>query len=90
MGKVVKLGARPEDLIETTDAGGAHIFEGRVDFTESLGEVTILYFEKVNGADPVIAKLPGIHSDLRGRNVRLSAAPEKVQVFHEGRSLYYR
>ncbi len=90
MGLKVNLGVRPEDLLETGDAGAGYIFEGKVDFTESLGELTILYFEKVNGADPVIAKLPGIHGDLRGRTVRMSAVPEKVQVFHNGQSLYYR
>ncbi len=90
MGKTVNIGVRPEDILETETADGAYIFEGKVDMTEALGEVTILYFQKVNGADPVIAKLPGIHGELRGRTVRMSADPAKVQIFHEGRSLYYR
>ena len=42
------------------------------------------------GNDPVIAKLPGIHSDLRGQTVKLTAAPEKVHLFMDGRSLLYR
>ncbi len=86
-GLKVNVGVRPEDLVETT---GDAIFEGSVNFTEALGEVTILYFDKVGTAEPMIGKLPGIHSNLRGNTVRLSAVPEKVQVFHNGKSLYYR
>ncbi|GGL79797.1 ABC transporter ATP-binding protein [Wenxinia marina] len=88
-GLKVNVGVRPEDMVEAAE-GAPFIFEGQVAITEALGEVTILYFEKVNGADPVIAKLAGIHRDLRGRNVKLTAVPEKVQVFANGRSLYYR
>ena len=87
MGAKVNVGVRPEDLVETQ---GDHIFKGRVDITEALGEVTLLYFEKADGADPVIGKLPGIHSDLRGRDVALGAVPGKVHVFRDGESLLYR
>ncbi len=87
MGLKVNVGVRPEDLVEAT---GDYIFEGKVNFTEALGEVTILYFEPVGGNDPVIGKLPGIHADLRGRTVRLTADPAKVQVFNNGKSLYHR
>jgi alpha-glucoside transport system ATP-binding protein len=38
----------------------------------------------------VIGKLPGIHADLRGKTVRMSASADKVQVFHNGQSLHYR
>lgn len=86
-GLKVNIGVRPEDMVETSDS---HIFEGQVKITEALGEVTLLYFEKDGDNDPVIGKLPGIHGDLRGKSVRVSAAPEKVQIFHEGQSLYYR
>jgi alpha-glucoside transport system ATP-binding protein len=86
-GLKVNIGVRPEDMVET---GGDHIFEGKVNITEALGEVTLLYFEKDGDNDPVIGKLPGIHGDLRGKSVRVSAAPEKVQIFHKGQSLYYR
>ena len=89
MGATVNVGVRPEDMTEV-EAGGDYLFEGKVDFTESLGEVTILYFQKAGGADPVIAKLPGIHGDLRNKHVHMTVAPEKVQVFRDGRSLYYR
>ena len=37
-----------------------------------------------------IAKLPGIHANLRRTTVSLTAAPEKVHLFHNGRSLLYR
>ena len=87
MGKPVNVGVRPEDMIETD---GDALFEGKVNITEALGEVTLLYFEPVGDAAPVIGKLPGIHVGRRGTNVRLTAEPEKVQVFHEGQSLHYR
>ncbi len=86
-GMRVNVGVRPEDLVE---AEGDYIFEGTVNFTEALGEVTILYFEKVGDNDPVIGKLPGIHADLRGRKVRMTAIPAKVQIFSNGQSMHYR
>jgi len=87
MGLPVNVGIRPEDFTET---GGTAVYEGVVNITEALGEVTLLYFRPEGDHDPVIAKLPGIHADVRGRTVKLSVAPEKVQVFYNGKSLYHR
>ncbi|MDO7685439.1 MAG: ABC transporter ATP-binding protein, partial [Loktanella sp.] len=56
----------------------------------ALGEVTLLYFYKVGDNDSVIGKLQGIHKGLRGTSVRMTADPAKVQIFHNGQSLYYR
>ncbi len=89
MGKKVNIGIRPEDFVETAE-GAEHIFSGRVNITEALGEVTLLYFEPKGGDDPVIGKLQGIHKGLRGQTVRLSADPAKVHVFHDTQSLLYR
>ncbi|MEJ6398786.1 ABC transporter ATP-binding protein [Yoonia sp. 208BN28-4] len=86
-GLKVNIGVRPEDLIETT---GDYIYEGQVNFTEALGEVTLLYFDTAGADASVLGKLPGIHADLRGKTVRMSAEPGKVQIFHNGQSLYYR
>ena len=87
IGLQVNVGVRPEDLVLTdSDA----IYEGVVDITEALGEVTLLYFDTEPGNEHVIAKLGGIHRDLRGARVRLTAAPEKVHLFSEGQSLLYR
>ncbi|PUB19257.1 ABC transporter ATP-binding protein [Yoonia sediminilitoris] len=86
-GLKVNVGVRPEDLVT---ADGAYLYEGTVNITEALGEVTLLYFDRVGDNDAVIGKLPGIHNDLRRQKVRLNAAPEKVQIFHNGQSLYYR
>ncbi len=89
MGKDVNIGVRPEDMVAAGD-GGQYIFEGKVNITEALGEVTLLYFEPQDGRDPVIGKLAGIHKDLRGNTVRLGADPSKVHVFHDTQSLLYR
>ncbi len=87
-GKPVNIGVRPEDFVAST--GDDFIFHGRVDITEALGEVTLLYFEKVGAENPVVGKLAGIHNDLRGREVELTADPSKVHVFLDAQSLLYR
>ena len=86
-GRAVKVGIRPEDLVATE---GAPAYSGTVDFTEALGEVTLIYFESHGDGQPVIAKLPGVHANLRGQQVKLGAAPEKVHLFADGKSLLYR
>ncbi|WBU53539.1 ABC transporter ATP-binding protein [Paracoccus sp. SCSIO 75233] len=86
-GLSVNLGVRPEDMRETD---GPALFEGTVDLTEALGEVTLLYFGTGQEAEPVIAKLPGIHAGLNRKTVRLTADPEAMHLFHEGNSLLYR
>ncbi|TBN36771.1 sn-glycerol-3-phosphate ABC transporter ATP-binding protein UgpC [Paracoccus subflavus] len=83
----VNLGVRPEDMRETE---GTPVFEGTVDLTEALGEVTLLYFGTQAEMVPVIAKLPGIHPGLKGRRVRLTADPHALHLFHKGQSLLYR
>ncbi|MGC8202545.1 ABC transporter ATP-binding protein [Aliiroseovarius sp. PTFE2010] len=88
MGLKVNVGVRPEDLVAAD--GDAYLYDGKVNITEALGEVTLLYFEAERGRDPVVAKLPGIHQDKRGGLVRLNAAPGKVHLFAGGKSLLYR
>ena len=87
LGRRVNIGVRPEDF---TPTDGPSIFAGEVDFLEALGEVTLLYFTHAEGAPALIAKLPGIHSDLRHKSVSLTADPAKVHLFADGRSLLYR
>ncbi|RMD95217.1 MAG: ABC transporter ATP-binding protein [Alphaproteobacteria bacterium] len=88
MGLKVNVGIRPEDFVITEAEG--HVYDGEVEYVEALGEVTVLYFRPEHGRDAVLAKLPGVHADLRGRTVRLAAEPAKVHLFHEGRSLLWR
>jgi alpha-glucoside transport system ATP-binding protein len=52
--------------------------------------VTLLYFKRQGEAAQVVAKLPGIHADLRHKTVTLSAAANKVHLFANGLSLLYR
>ena len=88
-GMKVNVGVRPEDMRETD---GEAIFEGVVDLTEALGEVTLLYFgtNQAEGKQPFVGKLPGIHTGLTGKSVRLTADPKVMHLFHNGRSLLYR
>ncbi|MGA0542724.1 ABC transporter ATP-binding protein [Neotabrizicola sp. VNH66] len=87
LGLKVNVGVRPEDLVEAT---GAAIFEGTVEITEALGEVTLLYLKRDAKGSQVIAKLPGIRPELRHSTVRLTADPAKVHLFTGGKSLLYR
>ncbi|WP_420583542.1 ABC transporter ATP-binding protein [Ruegeria sp.] len=83
-GKQVNIGVRPEDF---QPADSDPILEGVVDFTEALGEVTLLYFAAAQGADSVVAKLPGVHRNMRGQTVAVTADPAKVHLFHQGISM---
>ena len=90
-GLKVNIGVRPEDMLLTD--GDDYVFKDTVSIVEALGEVTQMYFEPPSSSqdtDTVIAKLPGIHTDIRGKELKFTAKPEKVQIFHEGQSLYYR
>jgi alpha-glucoside transport system ATP-binding protein len=88
MGRTVNIGVRPEDFVM---ADGDSIFTRAVEITEALGEVTLLYFEsETHDGSGVVAKLPGIHKNLRGKNASVTAAPEKVHLFAGGTSLLYR
>ena len=89
MGKDVNIGVRPEDFVAIKE-GQQRIFKGKVNITEALGEVTLLYFEPQGDADPVIGKLAGIHKELRGNEVELTADPAKVHIFMNTQSLLYR
>ncbi|MEI4470841.1 ABC transporter ATP-binding protein [Frigidibacter sp. MR17.24] len=86
-GREVNLGVRPEDLSPAPE-GTPALYSGEVDYTEALGEVTLLYFVAEPGAGQgVIAKFPGIHRGLRRRQVALTAPPEKLHLFADGQSL---
>ena len=89
MGMEVNAGIRPEDMLETDAESCAFI--GKVEIMEALGEVTQLYFAKSAAENAsVIAKLPGIHTEVRGKELRMSADPSKVHLFSNGVSLLYR
>ena len=91
MGAAVNVGIRPEDMIPAD--GENYAFRGKVDIVEALGEVTQLYFEVPKAGEDtrtIIAKLQGIHTDIRGREMHLTADPAKVHVFRNGVSLLYR
>jgi alpha-glucoside transport system ATP-binding protein len=86
MGRQVNVGVRPEDFVP---AEGDPLYTGKVNITEALGEVTLLYFEAQGDDAPVIGKLPGIHREMRGKTVALTAPANKVHLFADGVSLLY-
>jgi alpha-glucoside transport system ATP-binding protein len=88
MGKDLNVGIRPEDMVVTE--GENYAFAGKVTISEALGEVTQLYLSRPNPDMPqVIAKLPGIHRNLRGNTMHLTADPAKVHLFADSESLLY-
>jgi alpha-glucoside transport system ATP-binding protein len=88
-GRTVNVGIRPEDMAVTE--ADACAYTGTVEISEALGEVTQLYFNPTGERTaPVIAKLPGIHRDLRGQTLSVSADPAKLHLFADGLSLRYR
>ena len=87
LGADVNVGIRPEDFELTEDD---HCYSGKVAITEALGEVTLLYFEQKERDGPVIAKLPGIHREIRGEIVKLSAPRDKIHLFKDELSLLKR
>jgi len=89
MGLKVNVGVRPEHMI-TAGADEEYVYKGRVNIIEALGELTVLYFTPEGEAHPVLAKLPGTHSELRGKTVRMRADAEHVHLFADKQSLLYR
>ncbi|MGH1369146.1 MAG: ABC transporter ATP-binding protein [Maritimibacter sp.] len=85
-GRAVNFGVRPEDF-RIAQGDEPAVVAGVVDFVEALGEVTLLYFDAQEGRDPVLAKLPGVHADLRGQTVRLTVDAAKTHLFLEGQSM---
>jgi len=86
-GLEVNIGIRPEDLLQGDES--SYAYEGKVIFTEALGEVTLLYFFKDKRDEQVIAKLPGNYSNLKGKTIKVNAEADKVHIFHKGKSIYY-
>jgi alpha-glucoside transport system ATP-binding protein len=82
----VEFGIRPEDLVLAAE-GAPVVFEGRVEMTEKLGDVTVVYFTQEGSDERLIAKLPGIHHLTAGAQLRLGFDPEKVHLFQNGLSL---
>lgn len=83
-GKQVNVGIRPEDMVPCEKD---QVYQGRVDYTEALGDVTLLYFHHDKGHEGVVAKVPGIHLDMRDRIVKVTAKPEKVHLFYQGQTM---
>lgn len=86
-GMTVNVGIRPEHMDITDDVNYA--LEAQVNIAEALGEVTQVYFDKQSKGSPAIAKLAGIHRDIRGSVLRMSAKPENIHLFANERSLLY-
>lgn len=87
-GRPVNVGIRPEHL-QVTDAND-YAFEGMVKISEALGEVTQVYFnESVEEKSATIAKLIGVHRNIRNQTLRMSAHAENIHLFSSGESLLY-
>jgi alpha-glucoside transport system ATP-binding protein len=105
MGATVQVGIRPEDMVATDGENYAfHGVEVEVISTSirqarhqpGRGHAALFrrppksMLQGWHETNTVIAKLHGIHPDLRGQDVRMTATPEKVHIFKDGVSLLYR
>jgi len=79
----VNVGLRPEDMIRCEQE--AATISADVSLTEALGEVTLLYLG--SPSEEKVAKLAGVHENLRGQTVHFNAPPDKVHLFANGLSL---
>ncbi len=80
-GGAVQFGVRPEDL--NIAGEGQLMFEGPVTLVEQLGESQLIYIDRPEAEEPLVAKLPGNLEVKRGERVALSAQPEVVRLFDE-------
>lgn len=83
LNKKFKLGVRPEDMYITE--GEDFVFEGKINYIEALGEVTLIYFDNPDDKDGehIIVKLAGIQDFKRGQTIRLGADRDKLHLFDE-------
>ena len=79
----VNVGLRPEDMIQCEEESA--VISAVVSLTEALGEVTLLYLGAPS--EEKVAKLAGVHQNLRGQTVHFNAPADKVHLFADGRSL---
>ena len=88
LGAKVEVGVRPEDLV-VAQGGETGFLPFVNEISERLGDVTVMYSATNEDGKQMIAKLPGIVHVERGARLSLTAAPEKLHVFHNGTSLLY-
>jgi multiple sugar transport system ATP-binding protein len=82
-GKPLTLGIRPEDL-QPADSNSASI-EGEVELVEDLGSDKFVHL--TCGGRQLISRLPPNVSVKRGATFNLTADPNKLHVFHQGKRL---
>ena len=94
-GKSGYFGVRPEDMTFTTDDD--YLFEGEVELTEKLGEVTLLYipgFESKaiegDADDQLIVKIPGVVDVEKNARYRFTADADKLHLFNEEGHAYVK
>ena len=65
--------------------GDDYLFEGKINYIEALGEVTLIYFNNPDAehGEPIIVKLAGIQEFTRGQTIRLNADADKLHLFNE-------
>lgn len=88
-GAKVQYGIRPEDLV-IAQGDAMPFLDFRVDIVEKLGDTTVFYMHDDTQVDgQVIAKQAGIGQAAVGTTLSMTAAPAKIHVFKDGKSLLY-
>ena len=78
----LRLGVRPEDL-RLAEESETPFFEGRASLVERLGESQLVYFSLGEGAEPLVAKLPGAIRAEKGDHLRLATDPAALRLFDD-------
>ncbi len=87
-GKPISFGVRPEHF--QLAEGGDYLFEGRVDYSEQLGEVQLAYVDIGRAGEPLVVKLPGNAQITRDATMRVTAAPHDLHIFDADGRAYAR
>ncbi|QPH52413.1 ABC transporter ATP-binding protein [Pontivivens ytuae] len=89
-GTQVQFGVRPEDFV-VAGPGDTVVYEGTAEYTEKLGEVTVVYFAAREGEAAAIAKIPGIADVSKGDKLALTVDPSKMHLFDaDGHSFFHK
>jgi ABC-type sugar transport system ATPase subunit len=85
-GARLTVGIRPED-VDVTDVGETPGLAATVEHVESLGHESLVYLRLVGeGEDtpPVVARLGGTRSVVKGDQLHIELDPDRLHLFQEG------
>jgi multiple sugar transport system ATP-binding protein len=90
VGRVARIGLRPEDVVDPHLSKAGRHLHGRVVLTELLGREQMVYLDLRDGTR-VVARLHADHRLHIGEEITIGIDPARLYLFQDdGRSLAYR